>query len=310
MAVVPGGSTDPNARPPALDGTVSSMAGKLFFPFGRSASFPARATLHLPSYDCAQPKGGCRNAWTRSVSARCENQDDSTDPEFASDDAECLGYGDYGFVGEARFFDTARAYWKPIGDDGEEVSPGPTEPANNDDIQKLAYAVARDFYGWRKFAFDVKHDGLAPVIPNGYADEVVWRFDGDDWSTRMMTAPADDRPEQLNHAFTPPDNCTCCEPARCDAGGCPSCEDSTKYIAKTGAAIPAMETDAYAHPTMGKGIVRLYRNDRDGALHRCGYAFAFNEAPSEVAANTWIQLGVSCGQYIVDYEVCPGSGDG
>lgn len=292
--------------PPSGNGTSppSGVSVLPSFPIGRSASFPARVTLQLPSYDCSRPGGGCRGKWTRSVSSRCDNQDDQADPAYDSGDGECLGYGDYGFVGEARIFDTARAYWKPIGDDGEEVSPVPTEPANKADIDALAYSIARDFYGWRKFAFDVKYEGLAPVIPNGYNDEIIWTADGDEWSTRMMTAPPDDRTEQMNHAFIPPDNCNCCEAGFCGLGGCPECSRSTVFHARTGGAIPARDDSEYGSPRMGEGIVRIYRNDGLGNLTPCGYAFAFNGFSQDVSPNTWIQLGTACCQYVVISEDC------
>jgi len=318
MATIPGGGdpddnrTDeggpgPITTPPNPDGTIptASPGGPTAYPSGRSPAFPAKVTTQFPSYDCAQPHGGCRDAWARSVLARCDNQDDGPDPASAVDDAECLGYGDYGYAGEARIFDTARAYWKPIGDDGEPISPALTEPNNIADLKKLAYAIARDFYGWRKFAYDMKYEGLAPVIPNGYNDEVIWTATGDEWSTRMLTAPPDDRTEQMNHAFTPPDYCNCCDSSCCDRGGCPSCSTSTVYHAKTGSAIPARTDDVYSYPRMGKGIVRLYRNDSDGDLIQCGLAFAYNLFSQAIAANTWIQLGVACGKYTVIAEDCP-----
>lgn len=318
MANVPGGGGEGEGGgggggggySPPPDGTLPQVGGnsQSLFPIGRSASFPAKVTLQLPSYDCAEPFGGCRPNWSRPVLARCENQDDGPDPPFAVDNADCIGYGDYGFVGEARVFDTAKAYWKPIGDDREVISPAPTEPANAADINALAYAIARDFYGWRKFAFDVKHEGLVPVIPNGYNDEVIWTADGDEWSTRMMSAPPDDRTEQMNHAFTPPDNCTCCDSGCCGRGGCPSCETSTVYHAKTGSSIPSRDDGEYSAPRMGEGIVRLYWNNQIGDLIPCGYAYAYNPFSQSIAANTWIQLGVSCGKYVVISEDCSDGG--
>jgi hypothetical protein len=308
---VPGGAVsqdggpfggNPAGGPPGVPGPPGGVSA---FPYGRSASFPAKVTLQFPSYDCAQPAGGCRDAWARSVLARCEGQGDAPDPPFDVSDAACLGYGDYGFAGEARVFDTARAYWKPIGDDGEEIKPAPTEPANVADLKKLAYAVARDFYGWRKFAFDVKHEGLMPAIPNGYLDEAIWTATGDEWSTRMLSAPPDDRTEQMNHAFAPPTNCTCCDGGCCDKGGCPSCSTSTVHHAKTGSRIPARSDEAYSAPRMGKGTVRLYRSNSAGDLIQCGYAYAYNQFSQEISSNAWIQLGVSCGKYVVISEDCP-----
>ena len=315
MANVPGGGGEGEGGgggggggySPPPDGTLPQVGGnsQSLFPIGRSASFPAKVTLHLPSYDCSEPSGGCRDPWMRSVLARCEGQGDAADPPFAVDNADCLGYGDYGYVGEARIFDTAKAYWKPIGDDGEEVLPSPTEPVNVAAINALAYSIARDFYGWRKFAFDVKYEGLVPAIPNGYTDEVVWTADGDEWSTRMMSAPPSDRTEQMNHAFEPPTDCNCCDSCCRERGGCPSCFPSTVYHAKTGEAIPARTDSPYSNPRMGEGIVRLYWNNQLGKLLPCGYAYAYNSFSREVSGNAWIQLGVSCGMYTVISEDCP-----
>lgn len=272
-------------------------------PIGRSAAFPSRVTLQLPSYDCSQPAGGCLNPWTRSVTATCGDSGDGY-PNYTLSDAECVGYGDYGFVGEARIFDTAKAYWLSIGDDGEEVDPVPTEPDNQMAVNYLAYAVARDYYGWRRFAFDLKCAGLVPVIPNGYTDEIVWTADDEEWSTRLLSAPPDDRTEQMNHAFNAPGNCTCCEPGHCGFGGCPQCGASTVYIAKSGSSIDAREDNEYSSPRATSGIVRIYRMGQNGDMIPCGYAFAHNPFSQAISANSWLELGVLCGRYIIVSEDC------
>lgn len=75
----------------------------------------------------------------------------------------------------------------------------------------------------------------------------------------------------------------------------------TAFIAKTGSAIAAM-----ASSTPGSGTVTLYYIDSDGDLVSAGTSVtAFNIANGEVAGDTFIQVKLCSGKWIIDFESCP-----
>ena len=114
------------------------------------------------------------------------------------------GYeGLIGHPGSKIFHDTGRAFF---------ASPGAATPTNILAIRKLAAAVARDFYDGRARSFDVVFNGILGFDPSdrtglnppGRADMTIFKYDGVDLTTRVLTAPPIGEPEELLHAFPEP----------------------------------------------------------------------------------------------------------
>lgn len=76
----------------------------------------------------------------------------------------------------------------------------------------------------------------------------------------------------------------------------------TAYVAKTGGSPIAALTST----TPGSGTVTLYAINDSGVLESLSETVtAYNIASGEVAADTWIQIKLCAGKWVIDFESCP-----
>lgn len=92
---------------------------------------------------------------------------------------------------------------------GAEITTPPT-PDNLTDLQALAQQFATDWYRYQVSNLDVKYDGIAPWVPEGWSDSIEWRWWRGEISTRIQRGPWNDLAEELCHGSTDSSANRCC----------------------------------------------------------------------------------------------------